>query len=109
VYPTHDAVSAGYIDRASGAGGVYTRGRHGAFERCGKSAGPPKLDVALCGTACMLLREENQSLPVQSGKTHNSAKAFATCKIKRDHLVLSHAVEIAVWSEAQPPRVPQRC
>jgi hypothetical protein len=55
--------------------------------------------------ARMLLRKENQSLPMQSGKAHNGTKTFATYKIKCDYLILCSAVEIAVGSEAQPARL----
>src|SRR5579863_4738141 len=56
----------------------------------------------------MLLRKENQSLPVQSGKAHDGTKTFATYEIKRDHLVLG-SVEIALGPEAQPARLLKRC
>jgi hypothetical protein len=57
----------------------------------------------------MRLRKENQSLPVQSGKAHDSAETLAAYEIERDHLILGYAVEIAVRPEAQPTRLPKLC
>ena len=53
----------------------------------------------------MLLRKENQSLPVQSGKARDSTNTFAIYKIKSNYLILGNAVEIAVGSEAQPVQI----
>jgi hypothetical protein len=41
----------------------------------------------------MLLRKENQSLPVQSGKARDSTKTFAIYKIKSNYLILGNAAD----------------
>ncbi len=42
------------------------------------------------------------------GKSHDRTEATAAREIECDHLVLSHAVKIAIGTEAQPARLAER-